>query len=144
MSATQVRQADIPALDLHLLGELGLEDEVLASRSLLDLGDDWDDCGSPGYAEATWSRAVDLLIRMTKQLQSSFGIRLTSVDVMPGSQGDIGLELQTDHRRLLISVPHKIDAPARYFGHDRDKTNTTKGWLDTALPNNWLVEWLAA
>src|SRR5215216_5948033 len=36
----------------------GLEAGIASSRSLLDLADDWDDAGAPGYDEATWQRAV--------------------------------------------------------------------------------------
>ena len=143
MSATQTRPALLQPHDLNLLAELGLAKGVLASRSLLDLEDDWDDRGSPGYAESTWLRAVDLLMRWADDLRSRYATHLSTADVVPGSAGHIGLELRTDRKRLLLSVPPVPDVSVRYYGHDATKTTTTKGTLDLTLPNDWLLAWLA-
>jgi hypothetical protein len=143
MSATETRTSLLQAQELALLTELGLADEVLASRSLLDLDDDWDDRGSPGYAASTWLRAVDLLIRVAEGLRSHHATRLATADVLPGSSGHVGLELRTDRKRLLLSVPPVPDVSVRYYGHDTAKTTTTKGTLDLTLPIGWLLAWLA-
>ena len=143
MSATQTRSPHLQPSDLALLARLGLADEILSSRSLLEREDDWDDMGSPGYAEATWNRAVDLLVRLATRLRDAYDIRLTSVEIMPGSYGNIDLELRTARARLLLSVPPSHAAPARYYAHDETKTRVVKGTLDTAASNTWLLEWLA-
>jgi hypothetical protein len=144
MSATQTRPLQLPPHELALLTELELADDVLASRSLLDLDDDWDDRGSPGYAASTWLRAVDLLIRIADGLRSHQATRLATADVLPGSAGHVGLDLRTDRKRLLLSVPPPPDVSVRYYGHDAAKTTTTKGTLDFTLPIDWLLAWLAA
>lgn len=143
MSATQTRPSYLEPPALTMLTELGLADEVLASRVLLEREDDWDDMGSPGYAEATWNRAVDFLVRLATRLRDAYQIHFTSLEIMPGSYGNIDLELRTERSRLLLSVPLAADAPARYYAHDETKTRVAKGTLDTAAPNTWLLEWLA-
>lgn len=143
MSATQTRPLQLQPHELARLTELGIADDVLASRALLDLDDDWDDRGSPGYADSTWLRAVDLLIRLADGLRTHHATRLATADVLPGSAGHIGLELRTDRKRLLLSVPPIPDISVRYYGHDTPKTTTTKGTLDLTLPLDWLLAWLA-
>ena len=105
MSATRAEPVRSPSHDSQALRELGLLDEVTASRSLLDLQDDWDDRGSPGYAEATWTRAVDFLVTLARRLTTERATALISAEVLPGAAGSIDLELRTEHRRLLVSVP---------------------------------------
>lgn len=126
---------------LLTLDELGLMDVITESRSLLDLQDDWDGLGSPGYGVATWNSAVDLLVDIASQLRDRYGILLQSAEVLPGSRGNIDLELCTTNRRLLISVP--ADSLARYYGHDQAERNTTKGTFDLSMSNRWLVAWFA-
>src|SRR5215217_6350929 len=105
MSATQTRTPGLQPHDLARLAEWGFADEVLASRSLLQLEDNWEDRGSPGYAETTWIRAVDLLIRIVGGFRSQHATHLVTAEVLPGSASHVDLELRTDRKRLLLSVP---------------------------------------
>jgi hypothetical protein len=122
---------------------LGLLKEIIESRSLLDREDDWDDMGSPGYLEATWNRAVDFVVRLAIDLRDTYQVELDRFEIMPGSFGNIDLELRTDRARLLVSVPPTPEDPARFFAHDHNKTKNVKGTLDTSSQNRWLTEWLA-
>lgn len=141
-SRTVSPEAPSPA-EFMKLYRLGLAKEILSSRSLLELEDDWDDCGSPAYAEGTWNRAISLLVQLATRLREDCQMQLTSAEVLPGSQGNIDLELRTGNRRLLLSIPPSPDAPARYYGQDQDETRTIKGTLIPSDPNRWLVAWLA-
>ena len=125
-----------PALD-HLGGELE------RSRRLLDLADDWDDEGSPGYDEATWDRAIGLLVRIATTLWDDHGIAVDGGDVFPGSHSNIDFELRTPGRRLLVSVPPEPGVPARYFGQDTTEVLKIKGQLEIGHPTGRLVAWLA-
>ena len=143
MSATQTSPVQLEPETLQVLQDLGLADEVLGSRSLLDLEDDWDDEGSPGYAEATWNRAVEFLVRLVSRLKEEYGLRLSDTQIMPGSYGNIDIHLRMPRAELWLSFPPSASAPPRYYAHDETETRIAKGTLDPASPNLWLAAWLA-
>lgn len=120
-----------------------LADEIDRSRELLSRPDDWDDAGSPGYAEATWDRAIGLLIELGTRLWIEHQVAPTGADVFPGSRGNIDVELRTLGPRLLVSIAPIPSAPIRYFGHRGDGADTLAGILQPAESRDRLVEWLA-
>ena len=118
--------------------------EIEASRALLTLADDWDEAGSPGYAEETWRRAVRFLVWIATRLWEDHGRAIDEVDVLPGSRGNVDFEVRLPDRRLLVSVPADPAAPARFFGQGTTETDKTKGVLDPDDPSTRLLGWLAA
>ena len=118
--------------------------EIEASRALLTLADDWDEAGSPGYAEETWRRAVGFLVRIATRLWEDHGRAIDEVDVLPGSRGNVDFEVRLPDRRLLVSVPTDPAAPVRYFGQDAAQANTTKGVVGPDESAAMLIDWLAA
>lgn len=128
---------------MFALVNLGLADEVADSESLLALEDDWDGEGSPGYSAETWQRGVALLLEIASHLRDVHHLRLSEAEVMPGSYGNIDIELRLPDRMLIFSVPADQDLPVRYYGHDASRRNTTKGLLDLGAGSQWLSGWLA-
>lgn len=148
MATTRRRKASRPEGGLRpdqmfALVNLGLADEVADSESLLTLKDDWDGEGSPGYLAETWQRAVSLLLEIASHLRDAHHLRLSEVEIMPGSYGNIDIELRLPDRMLIFSVPADHDSPVRYYGHDASRRNTTKGLLDLGAGSQWLSGWLA-
>lgn len=125
------------------LVNLGFANEVADSESLLALEGDWDGEGSPGYSEQTWRRAVGLLLEIATHLRDAHHLRRSEVEIMPGSFGNIDVELRLPDRMLIFSVPADHDSPVRYYGHDAGRRNTTKGLLDLGAGSQWLSGWLA-
>ena len=117
--------------------------EIEASRALSILADDWDEAGSPGYAEETWRRAVGFLVWIATRLWEDHGDAVAEVDVLPGSRGNVDFEIRLPDRRLLVSVPVDSSAPVRYFGQGAAETDKIKGVLDPEDPPVWLLGWLA-
>ena len=113
------------------------------SRPLLDLADDWDDEGTPGYAEVTWDRAVEFLARTATRLWEQHGIRPETVAVLPGARGGIGLDWRAPGHELLVSVPVDPTQDALFYGDDGSGGRKIKGALDTSSPNPTLLAWLA-
>lgn len=141
--AGSARRGALRPEQLFALVNLGLADEVADSQSLLELEDDWDGEGSPGYREQTWQRAIALLLAIASRLQETPHLRLSAAEIMPGSYGNIDFELRTSDRMLLCSVPPDQESPVRYYGHDVSRRNTTKGMLDLDSSTQWLAGWLA-
>jgi hypothetical protein len=120
-----------------------LEAGIDSSRSLLDLDDDWDDAGSPGYEEATWQRAVTLLVSGVTRLWEDYGVRTDRADVLPGPRGSIDLDWRVRDHELLVNVPADQAQAVAYYGDDGTGGKKIKGTLDPTAPNRWLLAWMA-
>ena len=118
-------------------------DAIDQSRRLLDLEDDWDDDGTPGYADATWNRAVTFLAQTASRLWEQHGVQPDTVEVLPGAHGGIGLDWRSPGHELLVTVPADPAQDAPYYGDDGAGGRKIKGTLDTSAPNPWLLAWLA-
>ncbi len=103
--------------------------------------DDWDGEGSPAYTEATWSRAIKLILDSATRLYSSQRIQVAAPDILPGPDGSIDIQWRHGKRDLLINIATKSDEPATYHG-DGDDANVVKGTLETTAHNDWLLLWL--
>ncbi len=136
----QPEPTDEPRLPAAL-AELGAA--IASSRSLLDLADDWDDAGAPGYDEATWQRAVSFLIAGAARLWDDFGVGTERADVLPGPRGSIDLDWSTPGHELLVNAPVDPSQPLGYYGDDGAGGRKIKGTLDPAAPNRWLLVWMA-
>ena len=116
--------------------------EIERSRSMLDLPDDWDEAGSPGYAEATWERAVGFLVRNASWLWRDYGVPIQAPRIRKGPDGSIDLDWRTPGHELLVNVPADPNESATYYGDDGAGRHQVKGSLDTSAPNQWLLMWL--
>jgi hypothetical protein len=110
---------------------------------LLALGDDWDGEGTSGFSEQTWHRAADFVARGATQLLERNGIVTDDVEILPASDGALGIDWRTATRELLVTVPADMTLDALFYGDDGKGRRTIKGTLDTSAPNRWLTEWLA-
>ncbi|MGH2531681.1 MAG: hypothetical protein ACRDJW_05185 [Thermomicrobiales bacterium] len=117
--------------------------EVERSRTILDLEDDWDNAGAMGYAEDTWRRAVELLVRIAAAAWEEHGTRVEDIFVSPGDRGSIDLEIRTAGHELLMTVPADEDAEVRFYGDDGTWGSKQKGSFPIIKPNRWLAAWLA-
>jgi hypothetical protein len=120
-----------------------LAEEMQRSRALLDLPDDWDEEGSPAYAETTWLRAAGFLAENASRLWEEYGVVIEAPRIRKGPEGSIDLDWRTPRRELLINVPTAPEEPAAYYGDDGSGGHSIKGTLDTSARNQWLLMWLA-
>lgn len=142
--ATNDPQMAIETLGIRLPGALNsLAETIEDSRSLLDLQDDWDGEGTPGFSEETWRRTVDFVIRGATALWTNHGIVSDGIRILPDRDGGLAIDWRTDRRELLLAVPAQPSAEARFYGDDGASGRTFKGTLDLSEPNRWLVAWLA-
>ncbi len=113
------------------------------SRFMLELPDNWDDEGSPGYREDVWHRAVALL------LDTSLSYWRKNQEAPPfprlgkGPLGSIALHWRTASRELLLNVPAATDSPLSFFGDGLDnKAIQLEGTKPISDGETWLLEWL--
>lgn len=96
-----------------------LEHAIAASRSILDLSDDWDGEGARPFREATWLRAAAFLRDQAAQAVT-FGIRLPVPFIGAGpGDGSIDLLWRIEGFELLANVPEDPQAPVTFYGDDR-------------------------
>lgn len=117
---------------------------VTRSRGILDLHDDWDGEGSRGYTDGTLEFAVEMLESIVEGVPSLLIPRIETVELLPGPDGSVDLELVLDDRRLLINVPHEADADTLFYGHGPDRQTPIKGAFGRATRPRFLAEWLVA
>ena len=122
-----------------------LAQAIQRSRRILELGDDWDEEGSPGYSEETWSRAVEFLTVSKRRYWKETKKPVLVPTISPGPYGSIDLHWKTPNRELLINIPRNPEEPVSYYGDDRkDGTqNAIRGKsLDTSQYERWIFDWL--
>jgi hypothetical protein len=121
-----------------------LAEEVVRSREILDLPDNFDDEGSPGYEDATWLRAVGFLLSNAMQLWNDRGMVTPVPDIGPGPYGSIDLDWRIPRRQLLLNIPVDEHAEVKFYGDDGNFGHVVKGTLELADDNSWLMLWLAS
>ena len=119
-----------------------IAEAVDASRTMLELEDDWDREGSRGYAEATWKRATQFVSKHARWAWEKCGVRIDAPRIRPGPEGSIDLHWKTENYELLLNVPSNGEEPASFYGDDYGKF-TIKGTLDPSAYNRGLLMWLA-
>lgn len=119
-----------------------LAQEIVRSRGILALPDDFDDEGSPGYEDATWLRAVGFLLSNAVQFWNDRGWAVAAPDLSPGAYGSIDLHWRLPRRELLLNIPVEPADPHRFYGHDGSFEHAVKGAIDPEADNSWLMVWL--
>jgi hypothetical protein len=71
------------------------------------------------------------------------GVVTNNIEIMPASDGALGIDWRTATGELLMTVPADPSKDALFCGDDGAGRRTIKGTLDTSAPNRWLTEWLA-
>lgn len=140
---TQPKQLPSITDDLVGKGLDGLAAEIERARYLLDLPDDWDTDGSPGFAEATWTRTVNLAVDLGTSLADGWSLTPRDIEILPGAGGNLSLEVAYPNATILFSVPKDRDAPVRYYGRNDAGGRTTKGLLAPEESLDWLSLWTA-
>jgi hypothetical protein len=114
---------------------------IRASRAILDLEDNWDDEGSPGYAEETWNRATKFIRYIARNYWRLNGVWVIPPRILPGPNGSIDIHWKTQKRELLINIPADEEIAVGYFGSG-GPNDTIKGKLDIFSQNEWILMWL--
>ena len=119
---------------------LELETAIDHSRSILDLRDDWDEAGAPGYQWGTWERAIALL-----RLHASAALLLARTIPVPrilaGPNGSIDLHWRSADSEILLNVPADERQPIDFYGDDRSG-GVVRGTLSSVISKATLLPWL--
>ena len=108
-----------------------LADEVKRAQQIVSLEDDWDGEGSPGYAQDTFDRAVEVLDRYANAVRKRCGRSLPVPTIGAGPDGTIDIYWDTATWALLFNIPVNSNDPVTYSGKQSD-SRTIKGNLTDA------------
>lgn len=89
---------------------------IKESKKLLDLKDNWDDQGSPGYSEETLQQAIRLIVNYSRKIWVEEGIVIDAPKILPAQNGSIDLFWEKDEYTLLINVPRYPGYLAGFYG----------------------------
>jgi hypothetical protein len=117
-----------------------IADAVESSRRILDLPDNWDSEGSPGYSHATWERAAQFVLKNASSLWYDRAVVLSAPVISHGPEGSIDVHWQAENHILLINIPAQAGAPVEYYGRNACGYEV-KGTLDITAQNHWLMMW---
>lgn len=118
------------------------EDAISSSHKIVDIEENWDSEGSPGYSERTWQRATSFVRNIARSfLNTSTIASIDPPSISPGPDGSIDIRWVSAKRTILINFPADENTSADFFGHDKEQ-DSIKGTLDLASQNHWLLLWL--
>jgi hypothetical protein len=117
----------------------GLLSEIERSKSLLDLGADWDGAGSPAYELRTWERATDFLLRVSLFLWQKQQVQIAVPTISPGPTGTIDLHWQSPGRELLLNIPSEPDALGSFSLDDGEGGASSRGEIRLDPADAWLL-----
>ncbi len=116
---------------------------IEGTRSILDLRDDWDGQGSPGYDEATRKRTMRLALECSLDYWQTHQAVPPMPTMTPGPDGSIDIVWRMAERRLFLNVPVEPETIATFYGKDRgDEHVVIQGELDLTHDAGWMLAWL--
>lgn len=141
MASNPQRHKHTANTDLEPLNTEQIAAALEQARTLLDLGDNWDGEGSPGYSEATLVRASYFLIASSVGLWERHGKVMPLPQIEPGPGGSIDFHWQVGTREMLLNLPANSDDMLDFYG-DTASGETVKGRAYAATVGPWLLAWL--
>lgn len=114
---------------------------LLKSRQILELKDDWDGQGSPGYTKMVWERAYKFVMHSAIEALKGYSVVIQAPKILPGPDGSIDIHWKTDTRELLVNIPKSSNELAQFYGDDYGSLQI-KGTIDPDNPSSALLMWL--
>lgn len=114
------------------------------SRTISELDDDWDGEGSRGYTNDTINRAADVVRGIARRLSRPALDRLSVVELTPGPDGSIDIEVVVGEKRLLINAARDAESPILFYGHASNRSFPIEGEFNPTSSLRFLSEWLVA
>lgn len=146
-AATEGAATQASTIDIHgfMLPEAlaAMAESIERSRAMLDLQDNWDDEGSPSYAETTWRRAIQFVIDTATSFLRHRNVVPPAPMILKGPEASIDILWSSPRRQMLLNIPAEEDQPVTLGGHDRESEDrVVEGSLDPSERNEWLLVWI--
>jgi len=120
-----------------------LLEAVYSSVHLLELPEDFDQEGSPGYSAETWRRAIGFLLSLAGALHERDAIALPRPKILPAGAGSIDLHWKSSQYELLVNVPANPQLPVEYYGDNARGQMPIESHCPATAPDRKLVAWVS-
>jgi len=100
------------------------------SRGILELKNDFDGEGSPGYSSVTWKNAIGVLTELWSRAVSEGLGGFAMPRISPGPSGSIDLYWRTEAFTVLVNIPPNTEGGATFYARAAGGTEV-EGSLDT-------------
>lgn len=146
LTAWSPPSSDIELYGFLLHGELHeVAQRIEKSRRILDLQDNWDGCGSPRITEATWLRAIELVISNANDFFQFRGREFPLPLISESDGGSVDVQWRTNARNILINIPEDASEAITFYAHDRERDGRDiEGRLLPDANNAPVLGWLFA
>jgi len=122
---------------------VSIANQIIRSRRILDLPEDWDGEGSPSFEEVTWWWAAWFITRMSRTFWNETKTILPTPSIYEGPEGSIDIVWRNDKRRLLINIEAPPSNRLTYSGLDTDDPDLVfNGNEFVTRMGDWIVRWL--
>lgn len=101
-----------------------LDVEIEKSKYMLSYEDDWDDEGSVGYTQETWTKAVTFVKKLRKWFLQYSTMSFPVPKIYHGPHGTIDLIWKNENIRFIINIPID-DSIGSYYGDDYKSESIT-------------------
>lgn len=115
---------------------------IEASKYLLKLEDDWDDCNAIAPSENIYNRAITFLVNYSKIILERHKIIIQPPEINPGKNGSIDLDWRSNGVELLINFVNSDVFAASYYGDNGNNNLIIEGILDSDMVNDDLAYWM--
>lgn len=117
--------------------------EILDSKYILDLKDDWDGEGSPSFSNELYIDAIQFLYDYALALFNVHKIVIEAPEINPCHDGSIDLSWKNESVRLLINVK-SIDGKSKvlYFRDHHNNHQSSRGELTLNCIDESFLIWM--
>ena len=118
---------------------VGLREELIKARDLLELPDNFDGEGSPRYGMETFKLATDFVASLWELLSDQNFEEIQVPNILPGPDGTIDIYWDSPKFALLINVSTSEKQAISYYGKTGDKEIEGS---DTHLPVSKIADFI--
>ncbi|MFN3489450.1 MAG: hypothetical protein ACK4YV_09965 [Emticicia sp.] len=115
---------------------------ISESKTLLSLGDNWDEEGALAIPEDIWKRAIKFLKNYSEYILQDKFISIQAPQINPCRDGSIDLSWRTPKARMLINFKNDKSDLAHYYGDYYNNINSIKGYVKTDEIQEFLATWM--
>ena len=112
------------------------------SKSLLSLGDNWDEEGALAIPKDIWNRAINFLKNYSEYILHDKATIIKAPQINPCRDGSIDMSWRTPKARMLINFKNDGSDLAHYYGDYYNSINSIKGYVKTDEIQEFLATWM--
>ena len=118
-----------------------LKAEIEHAKTILTLGNDWDEEGGAAYSENVFARAVAFVAAHSTKGYDLCSSYPPAPRISPGPDGSIDLHWKRKTWELLVNIPADDSQMAVFYGDDYGAAKI-RGSFDPRTVNLGIVNWL--